>query len=188
MSLFDPDAEWLEADGLGGFASGTVSGIRRRRYHALLLTATAPPAGRVVLVNGFDAWLETAQGTFALSSQCYTPDVVHPDGATRMTSFEFEPWPRWRFQLGDELVVEQELFVVHGRSTVLLSWKIVQGEGDAVLRVRPFFSGRDFHATQRENDAFRFAPEQDGARWIWRPYDGLPAVIAEANGNFTIFH
>ncbi|TMA37779.1 MAG: hypothetical protein E6J79_09235, partial [Deltaproteobacteria bacterium] len=30
-------AEWLEADGLGGFASGTVSGIRTRRYHALLL-------------------------------------------------------------------------------------------------------------------------------------------------------
>jgi glycogen debranching enzyme len=39
--------EWLEADGLGGFASGTVSGIRTRRYHALLLTATKPPAGRV---------------------------------------------------------------------------------------------------------------------------------------------
>ena len=39
--------EWLEADGLGGFASGTVSGIRTRRYHALLLTATQPPAGRI---------------------------------------------------------------------------------------------------------------------------------------------
>src|SRR5437762_492935 len=47
--------EWLEADGLGGFASGTVSGIRTRRYHALLLTATKPPVGRMVLVNGFDA-------------------------------------------------------------------------------------------------------------------------------------
>ncbi|TMA58821.1 MAG: hypothetical protein E6J80_04510, partial [Deltaproteobacteria bacterium] len=29
------EAEWLEADGLGGFASGTVSGMRTRRYHAL---------------------------------------------------------------------------------------------------------------------------------------------------------
>src|SRR6516225_38267 len=73
--------EWLEADGLGGFASGTTSGVRTRRYHALLLTATTPPTGRVVLVNGFDAWIETANGTFALSSQHYTPDVVHPDGA-----------------------------------------------------------------------------------------------------------
>ena len=54
--------EWLEADGLGGFASGTVAGIRTRRYHALLLTATTPPTGRVVLVNGFDAWVETPGG------------------------------------------------------------------------------------------------------------------------------
>ncbi|HEX3350855.1 MAG TPA: glycogen debranching enzyme N-terminal domain-containing protein, partial [Acetobacteraceae bacterium] len=41
---FDPEAEWLESDGLGGYASGTVSGIRTRRYHALLLCATQPPA------------------------------------------------------------------------------------------------------------------------------------------------
>ena len=60
------DREGLEADGLGGFASGTASGIRTRRYHALLLTATTPPTGRVVLVNGFDAWLETPSGRVAL--------------------------------------------------------------------------------------------------------------------------
>jgi len=74
----DSDAEWLEADGLGGFASGTVSGIRTRRYHALLLTATTPPAGRMVLANGFDAWVETPVGTFSISSQRYAPDVIHP--------------------------------------------------------------------------------------------------------------
>src|SRR5947208_16875069 len=53
--------------GLGGFASATTSGVRTRRYHALLLTAMTPPTGRVVLVNGFDAWLDTPSGSFALS-------------------------------------------------------------------------------------------------------------------------
>ena len=62
-----PEGEWLEADGLGGFASGTVSGERTRRYHALLLAATEPPSGRMVLVNGFDAFVETEAGRFALS-------------------------------------------------------------------------------------------------------------------------
>src|SRR5687767_7503242 len=71
--------EWLEADGLGGFASGTVAGIRTRRYHALLLTAMTPPTSRVVLVNGYDAWVETPTGVFALSSQRYSPDVTHPN-------------------------------------------------------------------------------------------------------------
>ncbi len=54
----DRDAEWLEADGFGGFASGTVGGPRTRRYHALLLTATRPPTVRVLLVNGVEAFIE----------------------------------------------------------------------------------------------------------------------------------
>ena len=66
MMKIDSHAEWLEADGLGGFASGTASGIRTRRYHALLLAAMRPPTERVVLVNGFDASVETRAGAFAL--------------------------------------------------------------------------------------------------------------------------
>jgi hypothetical protein len=68
--------EWLEADGLGGFSSGTAGLVRTRRYHALLLAATRPPGGRMVLVNGIEAWLETAAGRFALSAQRYGPDVL----------------------------------------------------------------------------------------------------------------
>ena len=98
MSLpFDRGAEWLEADGLGGFASGTVSGVRTRRYHALLLTATTPPTGRVVLVNGIEAWIRADGRDIAISSQRYTPDVTHPDGATRIVEFAPDPWPRWTY-------------------------------------------------------------------------------------------
>src|SRR5438270_13559227 len=127
----DPDAEWLEADGLGGFASGTVSGVRTRRYHALLLTATTPPAGRMVLVNGFDAWVETPRGTFAISSQRYGPDVIHPDGASRIEVFEHEPWPRWRCRIDNDLVIEQELFVPKGESTVVIPWRISARAADS---------------------------------------------------------
>jgi len=84
--------EWLEADGLGGFASGTADGIRTRRYHALLLVATTPPTGRFVLVNGLEAWIDTPSGTFALSSQRYVPDVVHPDGTRHVEGFTADPW------------------------------------------------------------------------------------------------
>ena len=68
--------EWLEADGLGGFASGTSKGIRTRRYHALLLVARTPPTGRMVLVNGVDAWVETKEGNYDISSQNYAPGIV----------------------------------------------------------------------------------------------------------------
>ncbi len=188
MNPIDPNAEWIEADGLGGFASGTVSGVRSRRYHALLLTATTPPAGRMVLVNGFDAWVETPRGTFAISSQRYGPDVIHPDGASRIESFEYEPWPHWRYKIDDDLVVEQELFVPKGESAVFVSWRVAAGAdstGDVNLKVRPFLSGRDFHSTHHENGSFRFEAEQSGERVTYRSYDGVPAVIVYSNGRYV---
>jgi len=36
-----------------------------------------------------------------------------------------------------------------------------------------------------ENGAFRFEAEQDGERVTFRPYDGVPAVIAYSNGHYT---
>jgi predicted glycogen debranching enzyme len=214
MSRIDPDAEWLEADGLGGFASGTVSGIRTRRYHALLLTATTPPAGRMVLANGFDAWVETPGGTFAIASQRYNPDIIHPDGASRIESFEHEPWPRWRYKIADDLIIEQELFVPKGESAVFVSWRVLprhpeRSEAESkdpvaeskgnftgsldfardddviTLRVRPFLSGRDFHSTHHENGSFRFDAEQNGERVKFQSYDGVPAVFAYSNGHYA---
>jgi predicted glycogen debranching enzyme len=186
MSRIDPDAEWLEADGLGGFASGTVSGIRTRRYHALLLTATMPPAGRMVLANGFDAWVETPGGTFPISSQRYGPDTIHPDGASRIESFEYGPWPRWRYRIDNDLVIEQELFVPKGESAIFISWKVVSAsDHDAKLKVRPFLSGRDFHSTHHENGSFKFLADQSNERVTFRSYDGVPTVMAYSNGHYV---
>jgi predicted glycogen debranching enzyme len=177
-------AEWLEADGLGGFASGTVAGRRTRRYHALLLIATTPPTGRFVLVNGLDAWVETATGKFALSSQHYAPDVIHPDGEGRLEAFTAEPWPRWTCRLHGGTRVEQELFVPTGTSAVAIRWRLLDALGKATLTVRPFLSGRDYHSLHRENPAFRFDAETDGERVTWNPYPGVPATVAVSNGAY----
>jgi len=181
----DERSEWLEADGLGGFASGTAAGVRTRRYHALLLAATRPPAGRVVLVNGFEAWVETPAGTFALSSQRYAPDHLHPDGARRIDSFDPEPWPRWWFRLEDGTLVEQEIFVRRGAAAVVVCWRALGGRRDVRLVVRPLLSGRDYHSLHHENPAFRFDTEVRAGINVWRPYPGIPAIFSLANGDFT---
>jgi predicted glycogen debranching enzyme len=180
----DDKAEWLEADGLGGFSSGTSSGVRTRRYHALLLTAMTPPTGRVVLVNGFDAWVDTAAGSFALSTQRYAPDVLHPDGATRLTKFTTDPWPTWEYQLADGSCLTQEIVVPHGTSAVVVVWTVVRANGPVVLRARPFLSGRDYHSMHHVNGAFRFDAGRHDATVVFRLYDGLPAVIALSNGDY----
>jgi predicted glycogen debranching enzyme len=176
--------EWLEADGLGGFASGTVGGTRTRRYHALLLCATTPPTGRVVLVNGIEAWLETPAGRFALSAQHYTPDVVYPDGHQRLIEFRSEPWPRWTFRAEDGTTVSQEIIARHGRAETALRWSLLKGAPGIRLVVRPLMSGRDYHALHHENPAFGFEAERAGVRTIWRTYPGLPAVTATTNADY----
>lgn len=186
MSLqFMDTAEWLETDGLGGFASGTVAGTRTRRYHALLLAATTPPAGRVVLVNGFDAWVQTPSGTFALSSQRYTPHATHPDGARRIESFTPDPWPRWRFRLEDGIEIEQEIFACNGASVVTISWRVVGTATGVSLSVRPFLSGRDYHSLHHQNPAFCFDAEGGDGRLVWRPYPSVPGIVSLANASYT---
>jgi predicted glycogen debranching enzyme len=181
------DREWLEPDGLGGFASGTVSGVRTRRYHALLLTATTPPTGRMVLVNGFDAWIETDHDRVHLTSQRYAPGVISPDGASRITGFTLDPWPAWTFTLPSGARVVQEVFVPHGRAAVVAAWRLEGSAGDASVRlvVRPFLSGRDYHGLHHENPACRTEARVDEGLVRWNLYDGVPQVASLSNGRFT---
>jgi predicted glycogen debranching enzyme len=183
VSLTDA-VEWLEPDGLGGYASGTACGVRTRRYHALLLTATSPPTGRLVLVNGFEAWVETDRGRFALSSQRYSPDVIYPDGQTRLQSFVNEPWPTWKWRLDNGEEVCLELFVPHGISACVLCWRMAKPQVSARLTVRPLLSGRDYHGLHRENRAFRFDPISQSDGVTWKPYDSIPATSALSNGRY----
>ena len=86
--------EWLVTDGLGGYAMGSADGIRTRRYHAYLIVAAPRDERRFALVNDLEVWVDTPQGAVALSSHRYMPNVVHPDGASRLVGFDAEPWRR----------------------------------------------------------------------------------------------
>jgi predicted glycogen debranching enzyme len=176
--------EWLETDGLGGFASGSVAGIRTRRYHALLLTATTPPTGRLVLVNGFDAWLQTSGGRFDLSSQWYTPGVMGGNGAQNIESFASAPWPTWVFKFADGTRIRQEIFLMHAAPVACVAWKSLS-TGGAKLTARPFLSGRDYHALHHSNPAFRFDAEVRAGYVAWQPYNDVPGVTALSNGDYV---
>ncbi|NOT33595.1 MAG: glycogen debranching protein [Candidatus Eisenbacteria bacterium] len=183
--------EWLEADGLGGFAMGTAAGLRTRRYHAILQVATTPPTGRVTLVNGLEVWADTDHGAIALCTNTYAPEVVHPDGEARLQHFDAEPWPTWRYSVGDDRIVVAELLVPRGERRVALRWTLETASGGRPrgtaairLRVRPLMSGRDMHALHHESAAFRFEAEPAVGVVRWRPYESLPEILALTNGTY----
>ncbi|MGE3843185.1 MAG: amylo-alpha-1,6-glucosidase [Vicinamibacterales bacterium] len=188
----DDHTEWLEPDGRGGFASGTTSGIRTRRYHALLLHAANPPSERFVLVNGFDAWLhvgDTTSDGLALSTQRYAPDTLFPNGASAITSFDVSPWPTWEYSLADGRVrVRQEILSTKPDGDepprTVVVWTLLEAPTRVALRVRPFLSGRDYHALHHENLSFRFEPSGDQHVVTLAPYPGVPGVVWHANGDF----
>src|SRR6185312_1704495 len=180
-----PGAEWLETDGLGGFASGPVEGPPTRRYHAVLIAARMPPSRRVVLVNGFDAWVETATGRWPLTCHRYVPDVTAPGRPADVIAFSSEPWPTWSYRTGDGLELVHELIVLRGAPVTALCWRLQARRTDAVLAVRPFLTGRDLHALHSENQALQFAADIRPGRIRWRPYDSVPAVVALSNGTYA---
>ena len=187
------DAEWLEADGRGGFASGTVGGARSRRYHALLLPATQPPVARMVLVNGIEAWLETPAGRYPLSTQCYQGgvgqgDVLYPRGQDFIADFQADPWPKWTYEFPDGSRVTQEVFVHRTTGLTVLTWQMQtppseQSGVGSRLQIWPLLSGRDYHALQHENAAFAADPVAEaGCTVLWRPYEGVPGTRLWCSG------
>ena len=175
--------EWLETNGRGGYASGTVAGANTRRYHALLLVARRPPVDRVVLVNHLEEWVEVGGQSFPLSTNLYS-GAVHPEGYRYCDGFSALPWPTWRYA-SHGIRLERELLCPDGRDMVVVRWRLL---GDApsavVLRVRPMLSGRDFHALHQENAGVRSQATVHEGRVTWQPYDALPAVLAFHNGQY----
>ncbi len=175
--------EWLETNGRGGFASGTVAGANTRRYHALLLTARKPPSERFVLVNHLEEWLDIDGQAIPLSTNLY-PGAVHPSGYERCFEFSTDPWPTWTFDCNG-LTVQREILSIHGRDIVMVRWKLVgKKPSRAMLRVRPKLTGRDYHGTHHENGTLSTEAQVGSGMVLWHCYADLPPVRAFHSGGY----
>src|SRR5215210_2684693 len=90
--------EWLETNGLGGFASSTITGLNTRRYHGLLTAATRPPVGRMVLLSKVEEALVMDGQRFELSVNQY-PNTVHPRGFQYLKDFRLDPFPIFTYEV-----------------------------------------------------------------------------------------
>ena len=111
--------EWLVPDGRGGYAMGTVAGLRTRRYHALLVVAGDRPAARRVGLVALDPVVELPSGgQVRLATHEWVSGAVSPAGHVHLERFDLtDGLPRWRWRLGD-VVVERELAMLPGRAAL----------------------------------------------------------------------
>ncbi|RMH57784.1 MAG: glycogen debranching protein [Candidatus Hydrogenedentota bacterium] len=179
--------EWLEPDGLGGFASGTASGVRTRCYHALLLVATRPPVERRVLVNDTEETVFIGEERYPIKTHHYIPEVLHPDGWRRLVRFRLDPWPIWTFRIvreGEEdVLLEKEIFVPKGRPVVVVRYRLLSGT-EARVETIPLLSGRDYHTVMVVNDVLNEGAAVGEGTVVWHTYPTLPAVQCRHNGTY----
>src|SRR4051812_13151595 len=114
--------EWLETNGLGGFASSTVAGLNTRRYHGLLVAATRPPVGRTVLLSKLEETLVGGGRRFELSANQY-PGVVHPRGHRLLSGFRLDPFPVFTYRVAG-LELEKAVVMLHGENTTCIRYAL----------------------------------------------------------------
>jgi predicted glycogen debranching enzyme len=164
--------EWLETNGLGGFASSTISGLNTRRYHGLLMAATKPPVGRTLLLSKLEETVILNGKRYELGANRY-PGAVYPDGFRYLQEFRLDPFPIFTYCIEDSQLVKT-VFMVDGENTTVIEY--LWTGGGCELEIRPLIAFRDYHSLTHRNDALNAEVEEAGTRLTIRPYPDLPAL------------
>ncbi len=148
--------EWLVADGLGGYAMGTVAGLRTRRYHGLLVVAGAHAGARMVGLAALDAVAVVGDRRVRLATHEWVGGAVDPRGHELLVSFDLDDGvPRWRWQIGG-IVLEREIAADRGRAAIGVVHRLVAADRPVRLELTPLCTWRDQHGE-------RYA---DGNPWV----------------------
>jgi len=177
--------EWLDTNGLGGYASSTVINCHTRKYHGLLVAALQDPPGRYVLLSKVDASISVGRHVFHLSTNKY-PGVFFPTGHKYIEYFSYRLFPTIVYRIG-EILVEKSVLLLHGENTVLIRYHLRESGRPLVLRLRPLLAYRNIHALARENMELRVKTYFEKNGFKIDPYEGMPPLYCRTNRKST-FH
>src|SRR4029077_18901890 len=142
--------EWLETNGLGGFASSTIIGLNTRRYHGVLVAATKPPVGRMVLLSKLEETLLVDRERFDLSANRY-PGVVYPQGYRYLKNFRLDPYAVFTYEI-EGIAIEKTVFMIQGENSTVVHYELKTNNKRELpknlrLEIRPLIAFRDYHST-----------------------------------------
>ncbi|HID06974.1 MAG TPA: hypothetical protein EYP10_07470, partial [Armatimonadetes bacterium] len=188
--LYDVDyalrCEWLETNGLGGYASGTIIGANARRYHALLVTAMRPPTQRMTLLSKVEEVVEFENHRYELATNLYHTNVVHPHGYRNLRQFKLDLFPSFTFALG-EMQLIKTIVMPHGRNAVIIAYEL-NGDKPVSLSIRLFTNARSHHHLMQYDAKLTSKVQIDahGNSLAIRMHPNAPTLhIAFTNGTFV---
>ncbi len=183
--------EWLVTNGLGGYASGTVSGIPTRRYHGVLIAALPAPLGRTMMLCQVTEVLRLADGTILrFGAEPRTAEETVAEAAGHLSDIHLEGGlPVWRYQ-AQGYTLEKRIFLGHLQNTAYVLYRLVGGSGIARLEMHPtvHFRGHDEFVSKPLAEPFVFTHVKDRYE-ICGADSSLPPLrlaIEGANPTFTL--
>lgn len=177
--------EWLDTNGIGGFASSTIVGLNTRRYHGLLTAPLHPPVGRYVLLSKLEETVILGEQRYELSANEY-PGVIHPQGYRYLREFRLDPHPVFTYEL-EGVTLEKSVVMLHGENTTVVQYRLTRvdtrratkhspADSAGRLEVRPLIAFRDFHALTHENGALNPVVGVYPGLVSVTPYRDLPSL------------
>lgn len=151
--------EWLTTNGIGGYASSSLTGANTRRYHGLLVAALNAPVGRAVLLSKLEETLEilapdgSSSPTFSLSTNLY-PGATYPQGYQHLVEWTAYPAPTWIWSPQPGVRFEKRVWMARGRNTTYISYRLLEApEGHtAHLHLVPLLAWKDYHSEMQANE------------------------------------
>jgi predicted glycogen debranching enzyme len=146
--------EWLLTNGLGSFASGTITDIRTRTYHGWFFAALKPPLDRSLLLSHLEASLELFDRTIPLGTNYWGTGEIEPSGYKLLRHFNINPVPTWEWGDADWRLTRR-LLMPHETNRLLIQYRY-NGVKPTILRLRLLIADRDFHRQQKQVPASLF--------------------------------
>jgi predicted glycogen debranching enzyme len=175
--------EWLETNGLGGYASGTLSGTNTRSYHGLFVAATHPPVGRNVLLSKLEENI-FLNGTSHLLSCNQFPGLVFSSPLSALKKFVQDPFPVFHYEIGG-IEIKKTICFVHNENVLAITYEVLKGADEFTMELKPFIAYRDFHALAKANSGISHDTVFGEGLLCLKPYkDQTPLYIYAENSSF----
>ncbi len=171
------EREWITTNGLGGYASSTITGANTRKYHGLLISSLNPPTDRWLLLSKLEEEANIGDINYKLSTNRF-PGVIHPEGYRYQKSFIHDIFPRFVYQIKD-VSLEKTVFMLHGYNTTIVSYTIDNPGTPFDLKIRPLINSRDFHSNTHSASIDWQFEQKAGEKSvvIKASFEGAPKVI-----------
>lgn len=174
--------EWLETNGLGGYASSTILQCHSRKYHGLLVAKIPSLPDKFVLLSKLEDILIQEKHEHYLTAHSY-PNFLQDGGFQELTQFELTSHPITTFEF-EKAFLTKEMLMPQAENTILVRYKISAVDAKTQLRIRPLIACRNFHQLTHENQHLQSSTEKCKSGIKITPYQTLPTLFFQTEVDF----